>query len=180
MESYRFTYLNFNKNNMTQESKFYVGQKAIKAWPMNREKYNEYRGWKLPEDENGEDEGYLVEYLDGGQSNHELHEGYVSWSPKNVFEEAYREADGLPFGVAVEAMKRGKKVTRTGWNGKGMYAYYVPEAKYPAQRGANMEGVFENDMVPYRAYLALKTAQNDIATWSPSTSDVLAEDWIIL
>jgi hypothetical protein len=32
-------------------------------------------------------------------------------------------------------------------------------------------------MVPYRAYIALKTAQEDIATWAPSGSDALAEDW---
>jgi hypothetical protein len=32
-------------------------------------------------------------------------------------------------------------------------------------------------MVPYRAYWALKTAQNDVAPWAPSGSDSLAEDW---
>lgn len=34
-------------------------------------------------------------------------------------------------------------------------------------------------MVPYRAYLALKTVDNDVATWVPSVSDILAEDWYI-
>ncbi|WP_220271858.1 Thoeris anti-defense Tad2 family protein [Moraxella bovis] len=34
--------------------------------------------------------------------------------------------------------------------------------------------------MPYRAYLALKTAQNDVATWTPSVSDTLAEDWVIV
>jgi hypothetical protein len=43
-----------------------------------------------------------------------------------------------------------------------------------------MKGIFPNDMVPYRHYIALKTAQNDVATWSPSTSDALAEDWEIV
>jgi chromosome segregation ATPase len=36
------------------------------------------------------------------------------------------------------------------------------------------------ELVPYRPYLALKTAQNDIATWNPSTSDCLAEDWFVV
>jgi len=38
----------------------------------------------------------------------------------------------MNFGQAIEALKQGKKVTRTGWNGKGMFLYYVPAAEYPA------------------------------------------------
>lgn len=86
----------------------------------------------------------------------------------------------MNFGQAIELMKNGGKVARKGWNGNGMFAYYVPANSYPAERGDNMYGVFDGDMVPYRHYLALKTAQNDVATWSPSTSDALAEDWMIV
>jgi len=81
------------------------------------------------------------------------------------------------FGWAVERMKSGAKVARCGWNGSGMFAYYVPANSYPAERGANVHGIFKDDLVPYRHYLALKTAQDDVATWSPSTSDALATDW---
>ena len=86
------------------------------------------------------------------------------------------------FGQALNLLKKGLKVARLGWNGKGMFAYYVPANKYPASRNTlnTVKGLFEDDLVPYRAYLALKTAQNDIATWNPSTSDILAEDWIIV
>jgi hypothetical protein len=84
----------------------------------------------------------------------------------------------LTFGQATEAAKRGLKVARTGWNGTGMYAYIVPAASYPAQ--TDVAKAQFGDMVPYRAYWALKTAQNDIATWSPSGSDSLAEDWSII
>lgn len=69
--------------------KVYIGTKLIQARPMNRQEYNDYRGWDLPSDEDGTDKGYLVEYLDGGQSNHPDHEGYISWSPKDVFDRAY-------------------------------------------------------------------------------------------
>lgn len=58
---------------------------------MNRADYNDYRGWVLPDDELGTDEGYLVEYLDGGKSNHPDHKGYISWSPKEQFENGYTE-----------------------------------------------------------------------------------------
>ena len=75
----------------------------------------------------------------------------------------------------------GKKVARKGWNGNGMFVYYVPAASYPVERNnlETMGGEFENDMVPYREYLALKTAQGDVATWSPSVSDALATDWCL-
>lgn len=84
----------------------------------------------------------------------------------------------LTFGQAVEAAKRGLKVSRAGWNGAGMYAYIVPASSYPAQ--TDVAKAQFGEMVPYRAYWALKTAQNDIATWAPSGSDSLADDWQII
>ena len=71
--------------------KKYVGMKIINAKPMTRIEYNMFRGWTLPDNENGEDEGYLVEYTDGGKANTDQYKGYVSWSPKDVFERAYKE-----------------------------------------------------------------------------------------
>ena len=59
--------------------KNYIGTKKLKAIPMTLGAYNEKRGWTIPADENLEREGYFVEYPDG----------YVSWSPKEVFEESY-------------------------------------------------------------------------------------------
>ena len=70
----------------------YTGVKEILAKPMNRKEYNDYRSWELPADENGDDEGFLVEYVQSETSpnvNHPAHKGYISWSPKDVFEESY-------------------------------------------------------------------------------------------
>ena len=79
-------------------TKTYIGTKMIHARPMTRQAYNDYRGWQLPENEDGADDGYLVEYVDGGKANDPRHEGYISWSPKGVFERAYRpmQGHGLP------------------------------------------------------------------------------------
>jgi hypothetical protein len=68
----------------------YEGTKRVYAWPMTRGEYNTYQGWQCPANENPEDIGYLVEYLDGGKSRHAGHAGYISWSPKDVFERSYR------------------------------------------------------------------------------------------
>ena len=85
------------------------------------------------------------------------------------------------FGAAINLLKQGEKVTRDGWNGKGMFIYLVPAASYPASRNLlkTMQGKFHDDMVPYRAYIAMKTAQNDVVPWVASQSDILAEDWMI-
>ena len=70
----------------------YIGTKIIEATPMTRLAYNERRGWQLPADERGEDEGYLVVYI-GQESNLPGYNGYVSWSPKDVFEQSYQRID---------------------------------------------------------------------------------------
>lgn len=76
--------------------KTYIGTKIVRAEPLSRQEYNDLRSWHLPEDENGEDAGYLVEYTDGGKPNHHAFEGYISWSPREQFENAYI---GIPEGV---------------------------------------------------------------------------------
>lgn len=74
-----------------ENQKTYYGSKIVHAQPMTRGKYNDLRGWAVPEDEDALDEGYLVEYADGGMPNALGYRGYVSWSPKDVFERAYAE-----------------------------------------------------------------------------------------
>lgn len=86
----------------------------------------------------------------------------------------------VTFWDAIEAAKKWYKISRAWWNWKEMFAYYVPAAEYPAQTWVAKEFFWENATVKYRAYLALKTAQWDVACWSPSWTDVLEEDWIIL
>ena len=69
--------------------KTYIGTKTVQARPMTLGEYTDYRGWDMPA--NKDDAGYLVEYLDGGKANDSRHAGYISWSPSEVFERAYRE-----------------------------------------------------------------------------------------
>ena len=56
----------------------YVGTKIIKAEPMTLTQFNEENNKVIPAT-SGE-EGYKVTYPDG----------YVSWSPRDVFNNAYR------------------------------------------------------------------------------------------
>lgn len=74
-----------------EQLKTYIGMKAIQAKPMSRQQYNELRGWEVPQGENPQDEGYLVVYPDSPNCNVSGFDGYVSWSPKEVFDKAYKE-----------------------------------------------------------------------------------------
>ncbi|MEZ2310766.1 DUF2829 domain-containing protein [Paraburkholderia sp. RCC_158] len=156
----------------------YIGTNVVFAEPMTRAAYNEFRGWPLPANENGADEGFLVEYADGGKPNVEGRAGYVSWSPKDVFEGSYRAAVGLSFGMALEAMRMGHRLARVGWNGRGMFVYLVPAAAYPVQTGAAKAHFGEGSLVPYNAYFAIKNVDDTVSTWVPSVNDCLADDWI--
>lgn len=70
--------------------KKYYGTKIIAAASMSRLDYNTLRGWTLPEDEDGSDQGFMV-VQSGQPSNLDGYDGHVSWSPKDVFERTYKE-----------------------------------------------------------------------------------------
>ncbi len=96
--------------------------------------------------------------------------------------EAAEPEMNLSFSRALEFLRKGCKLARAGWNGKNMFLYYVPANKYPASGNTlgTMKGVFPDDMVPYGAYIAMKTAQDNVVPWLASQTDLLAEDWGII
>lgn len=148
--------------------KQYIGTRMIHAEPMTRGEYNSYRGWPMPADEKWEDEGYLVVYAP---------DGYESWSPKDVFEAAYRETDGMNFGLALEACKMGEKIFRKGWNGRGQYvelgvnfSYYDPSGICEETHHADIGS----------AALVFVGTRGRQVGWLASQSDMLADDWYIV
>lgn len=158
----------------------FIGTKVLLAEPMTKLEYCKYRGWLVPENEDPAEPGFLVEYTDGGKPNDSRHAGYISWSPSAQFHAAYRSTDGgMNFGQAIEAMRKGLPVARTGWNGKDMCVYIVPANSYPAQTPTARK-LFGAAPVPYNAYFALKGADGAVSTWAPSGSDALAQDWLIV
>lgn len=160
--------------------KQFIGTKIIKAKPMDLGEYNNYRGWTIPTDEDPEKKGYLVEYPDG----------YQSWSPAEVFEEAYRQTDNMNFGLAIEAMKKGHKVARCGWNGKDMFVVYMPPMQLPpyntqgTDRKVNdrtAKFIGEDTPLDCQGYFSMFTAQKKWQPgWLASQADMLADDWMLV
>ena len=159
--------------------KEFIGTKIIYAKPMSRLDYNIFRGWELPANENGSDEGYLVEYSDGGEPNTKEYQGYISWSPKVQFENAYKQSGNLSFGDAITYLKLGKRVARAGWNGKGMYLVYFS----PVGHGLEMLTVYDKEegtTLPLLPFILMKTADNMYVPWLASQTDMLSNDWCLV
>lgn len=93
------------------------------------------------------------------------------------------EQDGdFGIGGVVHAIENGSKVARRGWNGNGMFIYYVPAAAYPSDRNKlnTMSGVFEGGVVAYSAYVAIKGTDNIVTPWLCSQADLLAVDYYVV
>ena len=83
------------------------------------------------------------------------------------------ENTSMTFGEALEAMKAGKKVARTCWNGKGMYLY-IADGKLLTQE-------IGDGSYPFTDSIVVKTADNRYCIgWLASQTDVLSEDWRIV
>lgn len=135
----------------------YIGTKLIEAEPADR-----VYGDKA-------EMGYRVRYADG----------YESWSPKDAFEEAYRPTDCMNFGLAIEAMKKGKKVARRGWNGKGMFLFLGTDIDLHTEADLSCVSNLEGDLT--LPSIVMKTADDRFCVgWLASQTDMLADDWEIV
>ena len=113
------------------------------------------------------EEGYRVRYQDG----------YESWSPKDVFEEAYRRTDAMTFGMAIEAARKGRKIARKGWNGKGQYVELATGISYVNPTGEIINA--SHEVIGNRAFAFVGTSGVQMG-WLASQADMLAEDWVII
>lgn len=129
----------------------YIGTKIIHAEPESR---------PMSDGSNGEVDGYKVVYPDG----------YTSWSPKATFEEAYRPVDGVSFSLALEALKKGHRASRAGWNTTQTWLAHQTDS----------EGDAYIAVVSYAEGVDQKTSLPRIYTWEGDHDDILADDWQIL
>lgn len=173
----------------------YIGVKQVGAVPMTKGDYIEYSRLyvgpcsKLSGGDSAEErmrDGYLVSYpqADLGKIP------YISWCPKAEFEAANRPTDGMSFGKAIEAAKRGFKIARRKWNGKDMFVVYMPPLQLPPhssqEPGAKVNDrkakfIGEDTPLDCQPYFAMFNAQKQwIPGWLASQSDMLDDDWYIV
>lgn len=146
----------------------YIGTKIVEAAPAVKKGGKVYDlTWPIPRSMEPEEPGYRVRYPDG----------YESWSPKDVFEEAYRPTDAMSFGLAIEAAKKGKRIARKGWNGKRQYVELAAAISYASLIGAVVNA--EHDAIGNQALAFVGTSGVQMG-WLASQADMLADDWMIV
>lgn len=94
------------------------------------------------------------------------------------------------FGIAIEYLKQGFRVARSGWNGKGMFIFMRPEDTLAADFIPKVKSLPESVRnflieqkrnVKFGSYLCMYAADGTIVNgWLASQTDILAEDWQIL
>lgn len=86
----------------------------------------------------------------------------------------------MTFSQALEMLKKGNKVTRSGWNGKNMFLFLVAGSEFTVNR-APLMGIYpEGTTIRYHAHIDMKTAEGYVVPWIASQSDLLATDWVLL
>ena len=85
----------------------------------------------------------------------------------------------MNFGEALEKVKAGYAISRTGWNSKVQLVYHI--SARDLQVGLKYGyGEYEGEPV-FTDTLAIRTKHNQIQVgWLPSQSDMLAEDWRVV
>ena len=113
------------------------------------------------------------------EPNTDFLDGYVSWLTEKQANAEFRQTGNFTFGMAIEAMKLGHKVARSGWNGKGMYLVHFS----PVSHGLEMLTVYDKEegtTLPLLPFILMKTADNCYVPWLASQTDMLSDDWILV
>lgn len=91
------------------------------------------------------------------------------------------------FAWALMELKKGNKVYRTGWNGKGMFLYLVAGCKLPVAnlRGDAYDAIAGTQKagsnILIHGHIDMKAADGLIMVgWSPSQMDMFADDWEVV
>ncbi len=83
-------------------------------------------------------------------------------------------------GWAVAQLRDGKRVRRAGWNGTGMFLYYVAGSTFQVNRKPLLGIYPEGTTIDYQEHIDMRTAQGTCVPWLCSQSDILATDWEIV
>lgn len=90
----------------------------------------------------------------------------------------------MDFSAALGNLKEGRRIRRSGWNGKGMWLKLVlsDELTNNHQFGVyELDDQYDEDVfLPMLPWIGMKTADDKFVPWLASQTDLLADDWEIL
>lgn len=83
----------------------------------------------------------------------------------------------MNFGLAIEAARKGKRIARKGWNGKGQYVELAAAISYTSPGGETVNA--NHEAIGNRAFAFVGTSGVQMG-WLASQADMLADDWTIV
>lgn len=127
----------------------------------------------------GEEEHQVLHECVAAERGYRIHyeNGHTGWCPYDVFEGVYHQMRGMNFGLALEAAKKGMKISRAGWNGKGQYVELATGISYENSMGDIVNA--EHAAIGNAALAFVGTSGVQLG-WLASQADMLAEDWLIV
>ena len=134
----------------------HIGTKLVKrsAEPMTKLEYCAYRGWDPVKEEDADELVYLVEYEadERNKPNHSDHAGYISMSPKYVFDESYNKCETYMDRLLIERREITERINKLH---TALANSKVPESEI------DILGTQLNSMMTYASILNLRI-NNDL------------------
>jgi len=84
------------------------------------------------------------------------------------------------FSMALALLRLGRRVARTGWNGKGMFLFLVPGSTFQVNRPPLLGIYPAGEQIEYQPHIDMRTAQGTIVPWLASQTDLIACDWVLI
>lgn len=96
----------------------------------------------------------------------------------------------MDFGKAIVALKQGRAIQRSGWNGKDLFVVkqvpasingdIIPKMQSLPQVAKDILMERENPHIDYTNQMLIINPDGRADSWVPSSSDVFAEDWVVI
>jgi hypothetical protein len=88
----------------------------------------------------------------------------------------------MVFSQVLVELKAGKKISRAGWNGKGMWLILVAGTKdAKLNEGTPYEVALKSNIVTINPHIDMYTAKGEMQPgWLASQTDMLADDWGVI
>lgn len=101
-------------------------------------------------------------------------ESIKNYIEREIINKKYRQFE---FSIVLIKIKLGQKVTRSKWENKNVFLYYVPHGRYDAKTDAAKSFAAEDGKVDYGDYIAIRTEDGYVIPYTPTQDDLLADDW---
>ncbi len=75
----------------------------------------------------------------------------------------------MTFSEALDHLRKGRRISRYGWNGRGMWLALVRAEDYSLHRAD-----ISHELLPW---IGMCTVDSKFVPWLASQTDILAEDW---